>query len=109
MLPEQFSLSSYNFDLDPARIAQNPASSRIDSKLLNGLNNSLQDCQFSQLPSLMQTIFPKGVLFVTNNTEVLRARLMGKKSSGGKVEALLFESKEDLLWKGLLSQEGVCI
>ena len=101
MLPEQFSLSSYNFDLNPSRIAQNPASRRIDSKLLNGLSNSLQDCQFSQLSSLVSTIFPQGVLFVTNNTEVLRARLMGRKVSGGKVEALLFESLEDSLWKGL--------
>ena len=73
MLPEQFSLSSYFFDLSPSRIAQNPASRRIDSKLLNGLSNSLQDCQFSQLPSLVSKIFPQGVLFVTNNTQVLRA------------------------------------
>ena len=101
MLPEQFLLSSYSFDLDSSRIAQNPAFRRVDSKLLNGMSNDLQDCFFSQLPSLIQEMFPQGVLFVTNNTEVLRARLMGRKVSGGKVEALLFESKEDSLWKGL--------
>ena len=38
-------------------------------------------------------MFPQGVLFVTNNTEVLRTRLIGRKVSGGKVEALLFESR----------------
>ena len=105
MLPEQFLLSSYSFDLDSSRIAQS-AFRRVDSKLLNSVSNDLQDCFFSQLPSLIQEIFPQGVLFVTNNTEVLRARLMGRKVSGGKVEALLFESKE--YSKGLFKL-GVCI
>ncbi len=100
MLADHFSLNSYSFDLDSERIAQNPASRRIDSKLLNALDWPLQDLKFSQLPELIEKNFPKGVLFVTNNTEVMRARLIGRKTSGGKVETLLFESKGEFLWRG---------
>ena len=101
MSKDHFSLNSYYFDLDSKRIAQNPARRRIDSKLLNVLTWPPKDLKFSQLPELIEKKFPNGVLFVTNNTEVLRARLIGRKASGGKVETLLFESQDDHLWKGL--------
>lgn len=100
MIPASFALTSYDFELDPEKIAQKPPSNRIDSKLLNAVETPIQDLFFRDLPNLIQSLFPRGVLFITNNTEVLRARLFGQKPSGGKVEALLFESSDEGLWRG---------
>lgn len=100
MLSAPFELKSYNFELNSTRIAQSPAANRVNSKLLNSVLGSLDDRFFHELPEIIKNMFPEGVLFVTNNTEVLRARLFGRKTSGGKIETLLFESSQNGLWKG---------
>ncbi|WP_347338014.1 S-adenosylmethionine:tRNA ribosyltransferase-isomerase [Chromatium okenii] len=46
---------------------------------------ALRDLQFADLPQLLR---PHDLL-VFNNTRVMRARLFGRKSSGGRVELLI--------------------
>lgn len=79
--------SDFYFDLPPELIAQQPAAERGGSRLLcvNVSNAELADCQFSDLPDLLQA----GDLLVFNNTRVIPARLHGRKASGGKVEVLV--------------------
>ena len=80
-----FSLSDFNFHLPPELIAQHPASERSSSRLLDGSEPEPIDRIFKSLPELMQA----GDLLVFNDTQVVKARLFGEKSTGGKVELLI--------------------
>lgn len=80
-------LSSYDYDLDPALIAQDPVPGRSGSRLLHldrssGLRRHLA---FSDLPGLLRA----GDLLIVNDTRVVRARLLGRKKTGGWVEILI--------------------
>ncbi len=80
-----FSLSDFDFQLPPAFIAQHPASERSNSRLLDGSSSGPVDRIFKSLPQLMQA----GDLLVFNDTQVVKARIFGEKSTGGKVELLI--------------------
>jgi S-adenosylmethionine:tRNA ribosyltransferase-isomerase len=80
-----FSLSDFEFHLPPELIAQHPASERSGSKLLDGSSPQPIDRVFKDLPNQMQA----GDLLVFNDTQVIKARIFGEKSSGGKVELLI--------------------
>ncbi len=80
-------LSDYHFELPDELIAQVPRERREDSRLLavNRGSGATTDHQFVDLPTLLQP----GDLLVFNDTRVLKARLAGKKDSGGKVEVMV--------------------
>ena len=80
-----FSLSDFDFHLPPELIAQHPATERSSSKLLDGSGPLPADRVFKDLPQQMQA----GDLLVFNDTQVIKARIFGEKSSGGKVELLI--------------------
>jgi len=98
------SLSSYDYELPPGLIAQNPAVPRDSSRLL--VVNSLENHQtiptlhhiFRDLPELLQP----GDLLVMNNTKVIPARLYGCKSTGAEVEVLLLEERQHNCWLALV-------
>jgi S-adenosylmethionine:tRNA ribosyltransferase-isomerase len=80
-------LSDFRFDLPPELIAQRPLPGRADSRLLalDGPTGALRDLAFANLPELLRP----GDLLVINNTRVMRARLFGRKATGGQVEILI--------------------
>lgn len=80
-------LTEYDFDLPQELIAQQPLGERSASRLLllNRMNKTIAHHHFSSLPGLLR----EGDLLVRNETRVLPARLLGRKSSGGHVEVLL--------------------
>ncbi|MBY0239961.1 MAG: tRNA preQ1(34) S-adenosylmethionine ribosyltransferase-isomerase QueA [Burkholderiaceae bacterium] len=80
-----YSLSDFDFNLPPERIAQFPLPDRSASRLLHVDDATLVDRQFTDILDLLQP----GDLLVMNNTRVLKARFFGHKDSGGKVEALV--------------------
>ena len=80
-----FSLSDFDFHLPPELIAQHPAPERSSSKLLDGSKHQPADRGFKDLPQQMQA----GDLLVFNDTQVIKARIFGEKSSSGKVELLI--------------------
>ena len=80
-----FSLSDFDFALPPELIAQHPAPERSASRLLDGRAAEPVDRVFRELPGLLRA----GDLVVFNNTQVVKARLFGEKSTGGKVELLV--------------------
>lgn len=82
-------LKSYNYDLPPENIAQQPADQRDKSRLLV-LNRSSGHIEHKQFHDIVSLIKP-GDLLVINDTKVFPARLLGKKESGGKVEVFLLE------------------
>ena len=78
-------LSDFDFALPPELIAQHPAAERSGSRLLDGTGAAPVDRVFRDLPSLLSP----GDLLVFNDTRVIKARLLGVKTTGGQVEALV--------------------
>lgn len=82
-----FRLADYGYPLPGELVAQSPAERRDASRLLclNRADGRVSHQVFSDLPDLL---LPSDVL-VVNDTEVIPARMYGRKASGGKVEILL--------------------
>ncbi|MBP0591050.1 tRNA preQ1(34) S-adenosylmethionine ribosyltransferase-isomerase QueA [Paraburkholderia sp. LEh10] len=84
-----FTLSDFDFDLPPELIAQVALPERSASRLLevNGQTRpaALADRRFADLPDCIES----GDLLVFNDTKVLKARFLGQKASGGKIEVLI--------------------
>jgi S-adenosylmethionine:tRNA ribosyltransferase-isomerase len=80
-------LSDFDYQLPEDLIAQYPPEKRGSSRLLGLLpgREEPQDLMFSDLPGLL---YP-GDMLVFNDTRVMKARLYGKKESGGQVEVLI--------------------
>jgi S-adenosylmethionine:tRNA ribosyltransferase-isomerase len=78
-------LEDFDFALPPELIAQHPAPERSASRLLDGRGATPVDRRFHELPSLLES----GDLLVFNDTRVIKARLYGRKPSGGAVEVLV--------------------
>ncbi len=78
-------LADFDFTLPPELIAQHPAAQRSGSRLLDGRGSTPREHIFHELPSLLR----EGDLLVFNDTRVIKARLLGFKSTGGAVELLV--------------------
>ena len=78
-------LADFDFTLPPELIAQHPAAQRSASRLLDGRGSTPREHIFHELPSLLR----EGDLLVFNDTRVIKARLLGFKSTGGAVELLV--------------------
>ena len=80
-------IEEFNYHLPPNLIAQFPKKDRSDSRLLllNPSQNKIDDKEFK---SFIDTI-KQNDLVIFNNTKVIKARLLGEKISGGKVEILI--------------------
>jgi S-adenosylmethionine:tRNA ribosyltransferase-isomerase len=77
-------VSEFDYDLPPELIAQHPAPQRTASRLLHldAASGALRDLAFTDLPGLVDA----RDLVVLNDTRVVKARLAGRKQSGGKIE-----------------------
>ena len=77
-------VSEFDYDLPPELIAQHPVPQRSASRLLHldAASGALMDLKFADLPQLLGA----QDLVVVNNTRVIKARLAGRKASGGKIE-----------------------
>ena len=81
----ELALADFDFDLPPELIAQHPLPERAASRLLHVTPTTLDDLQFVDIERLIEA----GELLVFNDTRVIKARLFGRKPSGGKVEVLI--------------------
>ncbi len=86
-----YSLSDFDFDLPPERIAQTPLAERSASRLLHLDGERIVDRQFADIVDQLQA----GDLLVMNDTRVLKARFFGVKESGGQVEVLVERVLDD--------------
>jgi len=84
---KEFLTKSYDFTLPSELIASYPASPRDSAKLLvyNSLTNKITHTYFYDL----EKFIPKNTALIFNDTKVIKARLFGKKPSGGKMELLI--------------------
>jgi S-adenosylmethionine:tRNA ribosyltransferase-isomerase len=98
-------LSDYDYKLPQELIASKPARHRADARLLviDRKSGTWEHKKVSDLPSYVR---PNDAM-VLNNTRVLPARLLGKRSStGGQWEGLFLRVNEDGTWAMLGKTKG---
>ncbi len=106
-------ISEFDYDLPREKIAIYPPKERGKTRLLvlNKKNGQITHSKYEDLHKYVN----EGDLLILNNTKVIKARLKGVKSTGGKVELLLLEKHKDdkdshvhkAIYKGHLKQGDV--
>jgi S-adenosylmethionine:tRNA ribosyltransferase-isomerase len=104
------SVDSYDFFLPEELIAQSPAESREESRLLVLNGGETIHKKFYEITEFLK----EGDVIIRNTTKVFPARLIGKRSGGGKAEILLLREIEPLLWECMIRPsarlpEGRCV
>ncbi|HEX7319161.1 MAG TPA: tRNA preQ1(34) S-adenosylmethionine ribosyltransferase-isomerase QueA [bacterium] len=93
-------LQDFFYELPPELIAQYPLDKRDQSRLLvlDRKSGEVRHRHFSEIAEF----FEPGDVLVLNNTRVFKARLKGKKETGGNVEMLLVREIEKGNWEVLV-------
>lgn len=87
-------LSDFNFDLPDELIARYPLEQRSASRLLHvNAEGQYQDHQFTDIVDLLEA----GDVLVLNDTKVMKARLKGKRATGGAVEVLVERMQDQFI------------
>ena len=88
-----FDIKDYDYNLPEELIVQVPLEDRDKSRLLvvDRSTGSIKDRRFMDLPELLMP----GDLLVVNNTRVVPARLFGRKESGGRIDILVLEHRNE--------------
>lgn len=97
-------LSDYDYKLPENLIASHPAKDRTRARLLQVKRDGA--CNGSFLFKDIIQFFKSGDVLVLNNTKVLPARLLGVRSTGGKVEAMLLKEIRSGRWEALMKPSG---
>jgi len=99
LAPPAIRLEDYDYPLPRERIAQEPVAPRDASRLmvLDRASRTRTHRRFLDLPALLRP----GDLLVLNDTKVIPARIVGRKSTGGAVECLLLEETGPGSWEAL--------
>ncbi|MEW6076773.1 MAG: tRNA preQ1(34) S-adenosylmethionine ribosyltransferase-isomerase QueA [Thermodesulfobacteriota bacterium] len=84
-----FAIHDYDYDLPPELVAQQPVRRKDASRLLR-LDRRTGGIAHHRFHELADFLSPLDVM-VINNTEVVPARIIGKKETGGAVEALVLD------------------
>ncbi len=94
-------LRDFDYILPEELIAQYPLKERGQAKLLvlDRAAKSITHCRFCDIYKFFE---PSDVLAI-NNTKVFKARLRGKKTTGGAVEVLLIKQQADGIWESMVS------
>ncbi|MBN3039834.1 MAG: tRNA preQ1(34) S-adenosylmethionine ribosyltransferase-isomerase QueA [Candidatus Omnitrophica bacterium] len=95
-----YSISQYEYDLPRVLIAQKPAIPRDSSRLLilDRKKKSMEERVFSDIGQFLGS----GDLLVLNNTEVIKARLLGETVKKSKIEVLLLKEQKTGFWQALV-------
>ncbi|GMV60364.1 MAG: S-adenosylmethionine:tRNA ribosyltransferase-isomerase [Betaproteobacteria bacterium] len=84
-MDRELTVADFDYELPSDLIAQHPLPDRAASRLLHVARDRLTDLAFTDLERLVAP----GELLVFNDTKVIKARLLGRKPTGGKVEVLV--------------------
>jgi len=86
-LSKEYSVESYNYEFDESLIAKKPIYPKESAKLLIYYRESKKIIH-STFGDIFQYL-PKDISILFNNTKVIKARIFGQKTSGGKIEVLI--------------------
>jgi S-adenosylmethionine:tRNA ribosyltransferase-isomerase len=81
------SISDYDYELPPERIAQQALEPRDSSKLLYYRSGALIDHVFTELADIL----PSGSTLFFNDAKVIPARIIAKNSNGASIEVFLLQ------------------
>ncbi len=95
-----YKISSYDYDLPKHLIAQYPTTKRDESRLLvlHRKSSKIEHRKFYEIIEYLSC----GDVLVLNNTKVSPARILGARTTGGKVEGLIIKEIEEATWEVLL-------
>ena len=97
-----YSLKRYDFELPEELIAQEPVEPRDHARLMV-LRDGIEHRHFYDLPEYME----KGDVMILNDTRVMKARLKGRKETGGRVEILILEKLGDNFYRCLVKGKKI--
>lgn len=94
-------LQDFDYTLPQELIAQYPLEDRSKARLLilNRKTGTTAHHQFGDITGQLT----RGDVLVINNTKVFKARLTGKKQTGGSVEILLIKEHAPGIWEAMIS------
>ena len=94
--------ADFQYRLPRDLIAQYPSRERDKSRLMVVHRDAgyIEHRTFCDLPEFLD----EGDVLVVNDTKVLKAKLLGKKETGGKVEVLITEKVSDRTWKCMVKR-----
>jgi S-adenosylmethionine:tRNA ribosyltransferase-isomerase len=95
-------LTDFHYTIPPKLIAQFPSRERDQSRLMviHRDTGALHHRTFFDLAAYLN----EGDVFVFNDTKVIKARLAGRKETGGRVEVLITERVSDRTWKCMVKR-----
>lgn len=88
--PRDLSITEFDYPLPDSRIATHPKEQRDDSRLLIYKNSSISEDVFKNIHSHL----PTHSLMILNDTKVVQARIIFKKSTGARIEIFCLEPGE---------------
>ncbi|MGZ0176208.1 MAG: tRNA preQ1(34) S-adenosylmethionine ribosyltransferase-isomerase QueA [Acidimicrobiales bacterium] len=93
-------IDEFDYDLPDESISQTPCEPRDAARLLDALaiDTGPIHRHVSDLPSLIRA----GDVIVVNDTRVIPARLALQKTTGGAVEVMLLDPRDDGTWRALV-------
>ncbi len=97
-----YSLKRYDFELPEELIAQEPVEPRDHAKLMV-LRDEIEHRHFYDLPEYLE----KGDVMILNDTRVTKARVKGRKETGGKVEILILEKLGENFYRCLVKGKKI--
>lgn len=100
----QIRIEAYDYSLPDERIAKFPLSKRDESKLLLYRKGQIGESVFKNIAAYL----PEGSLMVFNNTRVIQARLLFRKSTGAQVEIFCLEPVSPRDYAQVFQQTGRC-
>jgi len=95
-------INLFHYDLPPELIAQHPAASRDESRLMvvDRVTGGIEIKPFVDFAGYLRP----GDALIVNNTKVFKARLIGNRATGAEVEVFLVRSRADdpLVWEAMV-------
>jgi S-adenosylmethionine:tRNA ribosyltransferase-isomerase len=97
--------SDFDYELPPERIAQTPVEPRHAARLLviDRVRDTIEHHIFSDLGQMLEA----GDLLVINQTRVIPARIYARKQTGGRIEILLLNQRDETTWEALVGGKRV--
>lgn len=105
--PKYINIKDFSYELPDGKIAKFPLEKRDESKLLVYRDGQISESAFKGIAHEI----PTNALMISNNTQVIHARLLFKRATGAQVEVfciepldhldyqLAFASKQSCIWK----------
>ncbi len=100
MNKENYKICQYDHDIPKHLIAQHPTTKRDESRLLV-LHRNNAKIEHKKFPEIIEYLKPGDVL-VLNDTKVSPVRIIGSRTTGGRVEGLIIKETDKNTWEVLL-------